>query len=657
MDEQIKPRLSRFSTWSDASLIAMLIAAAALPYLNGLLNGFVYDDQTQVLNNPYILNFHHLRQIFSSSAWSYMGQAGATNYYRPLMTFGYLLCYQVFGKVAFGYHLANLALHIAVVCVLFGVTLALFGRRSVAFLAALVFALHPIHTESVDWIAGVTDLEVTLFCLLAFWCFVKAARPGGKRAPGWILAMAVSFILALLSKEQALMLPFLAMIYEHGVREDRASTAWTQKVARYGLLWLLSAAYIAARLRALGAFAPVVYKSRVPWAQAFLSAPALAGHYVLKLFWPWYLCAFYVFHQSARVFDPRVVAGLAVLAALALAFAALWRQARAASFGIIWFLVLLAPVLNARWLAANVFAERYLYLPSVGFCWVLAFCAVRLWERWRFRRAILRRVLAVSGGVLLLLCAIRIFARNRDWRDDIRLYTRTLSQQPDAAPILNNLGTVYWAQGAADQAEREWQKAYRAQPMLVPVLDNLGLYYSKEGDYPGAVRDFERAARLNPAYAQAHLHLGLVYEKMGNHETARQQLRAAVALAPLSAEAHRELAKFYLEAGQDALAEEQFSDSVRCAPGVEAMDDLGKIYLRHNRTAEAGLEFQGALALNRFDSVAHFNLGAIAAAMGRNGVAEKEYRAGLETDPKNADALAALRKLRLEDAHGQKPQL
>ncbi|MGH9351745.1 MAG: tetratricopeptide repeat protein [Terriglobia bacterium] len=657
MDTQIKSRIGRFSTWSNVSLIAMLIAAAALPYLNGLLNGFVYDDQTQVLNNPYILNFHHLRQIFSSSAWSYMGQAGATNYYRPLMTFGYLLCYQVFGKVAFGYHLVNLVLHIAVVCALFGLTLALFGRRRIAFVAALIFALHPVHTESVDWIAGVTDLEVTLFCLLAFWFFIKAARPGGKRAAGWILAMAASFILALLSKEQALMLPLLATLYEHGVREDRAGTAWKQKAARYGLLWLLSAAYIAARVRALGAFAPVVYKSRVPWAQAFLSAPALAGHYILKLFWPWYLCAFYVFHQSTRIFDPRVVAGLAALAALGLAFAALWRQARTASFGIIWFLVMLAPVLNARWLAANVFAERYLYLPSVGFCWVIAFCAFLLWEWLRFRRASLRQILAASGALLLALCAIRIFARNRDWRDDVRLYTRTLSQQPDAAPILNNLGTVYWARGAADQAAREWQKAYRVQPTLVPVLDNLGLYYSKGGDYSRAVRDFERAVRLNPAYAQAHLHLGLAYEKMGHHEAARQQLRAAVALAPLSAEAHRDLGKFYLEAGQDLQAAEQFRESVRCAPGVEALDDLGKIYLRHNRTAEAGLEFQGALALNRFDSVAHFNLGAIAAAAGRDDAAEKEYRAGLETDPKNADALAALRKLRLKDAHEQNPQL
>ncbi|HEV2501367.1 MAG TPA: tetratricopeptide repeat protein [Terriglobia bacterium] len=657
MDEQINTRASHLSKRSDATLLAVLIAAAALPYLNGLLNGFVYDDQTQILNNPYILNFHHLHQIFTSSAWSYMGQAGITNYYRPLMTAGYLLCYQVFGKVAFGYHLVNLVLHAAVVCALFGLTLALFGRRNVAFLAALIFALHPVHTESVDWIAGVTDLEVTLFCLLAFWFFIKAARPGGKRAPGWILAMAVSFSLALLSKEQALMLPLLATVYEHAYREDKSSTAWKQKAARYGIFWLLSAAYLAARIRALGAFAPVVYKSRVPWAHAFLSAPALAGHYLWKLFWPWYLCAFYIFHPSTRFYDPRVLAGVAALIILGVAFAALWKRHRAASFGIVWFLVMLAPVLNARWLAANVFAERYLYLPSVGFCWVIAFCAVWFWERLSLRRVILRRGLAAGGVLLLLLCAIRIFTRNRDWRNDIRLYTRTLSQQPGAAPILNNLGTVYWARGEADQAAREWQLAYRAQPTLVPVLDNLGLYYSKEGDYPKAVTDFERAIRLNPAYAQAHLHLGLAYEKMGRAESAEPQLRTAVALTPSSAATHAELGKFYLAAGQDAQAEEQFRMSVECAPSVESLDDLGKIYLRHGRPADAQRAFEGALALNHFDSVAHFNLAAIAADTGKDAVAEREYRIGLETDPKNAGALESLRKLQAKNTHEQKPQL
>lgn len=654
MEAPSPSRVSGPTGWSNASLLALLIAAATLPYLNGALNGFVYDDQTQILNNPYILNLRHIRQIFATSAWSYMGRAGATNYYRPLMTLAYLFDYQAFGKVAFGYHLMNLALNAAVVVVLFGLTLALFRRRSIAFLAALAFALHPVHTESVDWIAGITDLEVTLFCLLAFWCFVKAARGDGGRSPGWILAMTVSFSLALLSKEQALMLPLLATAHEHFYRNDRDTTRWNQKATRYGIFWLLSIAYLAARIRVLGAFVPVVYKTRVPWAHALLSAPALAGHYIEKFFWPWYLCAFYVFHQSTHLLDPRVLAGGAALILFVLLFAGLWKRNHMASFGIVWFLLTLAPVLNARWLAANVFAERYLYLPSVGLCWIIACGAVWLWERPASRPAIFRPALAACGVVLLAACAVRIALRNRDWRDDVRLYTRTLAQQPNAAPILNNLGTVYWAEGQAGKAAHEWQMAYQAQPTLVPVLDNLGLYYSKEGNYAEAASDFEQALRLNPAYAQAHLHLGLTDEKMGWAKPAEQQMLAATALAPLSAQAHAELGKLYLATGRDADAEAQFRASVKCSPNVESLDSLGKLYLRQDRKAEAERAFEQAVALNRFDSVAHFSLGEIAAGEGKNEAAAKEIRAGLETDPQNPGALAALKKIR--DAHGQKPQ-
>lgn len=630
----------------NSTLVLLLIVVAALPYLNGLLNGFVYDDQTQILNNPYILNFSHLRQIFTSSAWSYLGKAGVTNYYRPVMTAGYLFCYQVFGKVAFGYHLVNLALNIAVVALLFYLALAILGRRDIAFLAALIFALLPVHTESVDWIAGVTDLEVTLFCLVAFYCFVRAARPGGGRSPAWILGMSASFSLALLSKEQALMLPLLATIFEHGCRKDGSS--FRQKAKRYGLLWLLAAAYVAARVRALGAFAPVVYKSRVAWKDAFLSAPALAGHYLWKLAWPWRLCAFYIFHPARSAFDPRCIADVAALLAFLAALVWLWRKHRAAAFGMVWFIAMLVPVLNARWLAANVFAERYLYLPSAGLCWAISFTVFYFWDRRQMREAspICRRSFAVCGVVLLFLFAVRIFLRNRDWRDDVRLYQITLAQQPGAAPILNNLGTVYWARGNTDQAAIEWIFALRSDPKLVPAMENLGLYYSKKGNYAVAAEEFERGLRLNPGYAPGHLSLGLAYSKMGDAAQAERQIFAAVALAPLNAEAHRELGKLYLKAGETSAAEEQFRESVDCAPNDESLDQLGDIYFRAGRLADARREFEQSIALNPYDSVAHFGLGAIAQKTGRNDIAERELHAGLETDPRNKKALDELAKLK-----------
>ena len=130
---------------------------SALPEYSA--NAFVYDDRQQVLENPYIHSFRYLGRIFGSTVWTFEGAQGASNYYRPLMTFAYLLAYKAFGLIPFGFHLMNLALHIAVVLLVFAVAERLFRDRLLSLIAAGLFALHPIHTESVAWIAAITDLS------------------------------------------------------------------------------------------------------------------------------------------------------------------------------------------------------------------------------------------------------------------------------------------------------------------------------------------------------------------------------------------------------------------------------------------------------------------------------------------------------------------
>src|SRR5208337_4106222 len=333
-----------------ALVITLLVACATLPYLNILVNGFVYDDDTQVVKNPYVRSFRYLKAIFTTNVWSFAG-ATATNLYRPMMTLGYLVCYKLFGIRAYGFHLVSLLLHILVVCLVFVLTERLTGDRVCAFVAGALFALHPVHTESVAWIAAVTDLELTFFYLLTFGFFLAVARPGGGRSQPTLAAMGVAFVLALLSKEQAMTLPALATVYEHFYREDRSETSFSQKLARYGVLWLVGVAYVLFRIHFLGALAPREQLPDLTPRQIALSVMALIGQYVGKLLWPVRLCVFYVFHASKSLFDLRVVAGLLVLLAFAALFLACWRSrernVRFASFGIVWYFATLAPVLNA----------------------------------------------------------------------------------------------------------------------------------------------------------------------------------------------------------------------------------------------------------------------------------------------------------------------
>lgn len=142
----------------DLATFLILFLLAFLPYSNIFLNQFVYDDGFQVVENPYAHSFKYLRQIFTTTVWSFQGAQGVTNYYRPMMTFGYLLTYKIAGLVPFGFHLVNILLEAIAVWLVFAILRRLSGVR-VAFVAAGLFALHPIHTEAVDWIAAVTDLE------------------------------------------------------------------------------------------------------------------------------------------------------------------------------------------------------------------------------------------------------------------------------------------------------------------------------------------------------------------------------------------------------------------------------------------------------------------------------------------------------------------
>ncbi len=634
------------AAWSEVTLLVLLILCAVLPYTNILFNSFVYDDNTQVLNNPYVQSFRHLREIFTTTVWSYIGAQGVTNYYRPMMTFGYLLCHQFFGPLAYGFHLASVLLHAATVCVLFLVTLQMYGDRRAAFVAAGLFALHPVHTESVAWVAAVTDLELTFFYLLTFGCFLRVARPAGGRSGPAQLATVSSFLLTLLSKEQALTLPVLATIYEHFYRDDRAATTWLQKLARYVLLWMLAIAYLLFRIRFFGALAPVLQISDLTWYQTLLSAVALVGQYFWKLLWPAELCAFYVFRRSASLLDPRVLAGLGVLLLAAVIVGALWRRARTASFGLVWLVVTLGPVLNPRWMAANVFTERYLYLPSVGFCWLAAWGCVRLWEKSAEGRPVWRKALLGALGLVAALYATRIVTRNRDWHDDVRLYTKTLAVAPNAYHIRNNLGTVYWRQGRVEAAQREWLEALRLAPRNAIILNNLGLAETTQKHYAEAVEYLQRAMRLKPNYTEPHLKLGTAYEEMGRRAEAELQLRAAVALSPLNVEARNRLGKLYFEAGRLGEAEEQFQRSVESAANWTAYDGLGDVYLRRGERGRAAQAFRDALALNPFDSHARFSLGELYAADGRIAEAIREYQAGLETDPANTQARAALETLR-----------
>lgn len=489
-----------------------------------------------------------------------------------------------------------------------------------------------------------TDLEMTFFYVLTFWCFLRAGELRGGRRLWMQVAMTASFLLAIFSKEQALTLPLLAAIYDQFYREGRAAIARTEKFLRQGPLWLVFLGYILMRVRLLGAVAHSTGLHQLTTQETLFSGLALMGQYLAKLFWPAHLSAFYVFQASTGLFQARVLAGLVALALCAMVFVALWNRARPASFGILWLLVTLLPVLNANWLGAYVFAERYFYLPSVGFCLVAGWAGAALWRSAAGHQTVFWR--ATAACLLAGLCVLRIVTRVPDWRDDITLFTRSLAAEPNDYRLHDALGIAYWIRGKSEGAEREWRETLRLEPNSVQTLDSLGALEAQQQRFDQAIPLLEQALRLDPNNANAHLDLGAVYAETGKLDRAEEHFRAAVLLSPMNFNAHNLLGKLYFDSKRLAEAEQQFRQSLQCEPNLAALDHLGYIYVQWGDRDRAEKAFVTALTMNSTDSHAHFNLGLIYAATGRNAQAVEELQAALAADPNNPEIRSALEKLR-----------
>jgi Tfp pilus assembly protein PilF len=257
----------------------------------------------------------------------------------------------------------------------------------------------------------------------------------------------------------------------------------------------------------------------------------------------------------------------------------------------------------------------------------------------------MRRAIAISVGVVACLYAVRTVERNRDWRSDEVLYRKTLEAQPDAQVIHINLGVDYSEHDDWSAAEREWILALGPGRPSAVTLTNLGLVRMKQERYGEAADLFDQAIALRPTYMSPYEHFAEMYAEMGRFADADKQFQKAVSLAPLDINARNKYGHFLLQQGRASEAREQFARSAEADSNADAYDNLGDLDLAAGDLHKARSDYQAALALNDIDNRAYFGLAMLDEQQGRIADAVREYRAGLETDPRNAVALAAVQRL------------
>jgi protein O-mannosyl-transferase len=631
----------------DPLLYAFLFVVGLVPFLNTLAFGFAYDDDQQIVINPYMHSFHYLKQILTTPVWSFKYANIPTNYYRPLMSLEYFVLYQAYGPLPYIYHLASVVLHAAVVVLLFAVTRRLFRSTPIALVTAILFAVHPIHTESVAWIADVVDLQLAAFLLLAFWFYLDLGDSTGREWRTYT-AMSIFFGLAIFAKEPAVAFPVVVTFYEHVCRADRTQTRWAQKLKRYAPFWLMTGFYLGCRVVLMGGLVPRVRRASLPWGQTILSSFSLFNEYMNKLIWPGHAALFDTFHPSVSVTDWQVLCGAAWALFLCIFAAYFWRRNPTLVFAGVWTVAILSVALNARWMATNVFAERYLYVPSIGFCWIVASGVVAIWNAgFATNSKSVRIALAGAFVVLAAVLTAETAVRDRDWRDDFSLFTAAVARNPGDADLRANLGVVFWGTHKRDDAIWQWRYALSQNPDGLWALNNLAMAYNEQEKYEEAIPFLRRAIELRPNFADAHLNYAEALSGMGDATAAEAQYQSAIADSPLAWYFRNRYGEYLFKAGRVDEAEVQYQLSFNTVANSEALDKLGDIAIQDGNTSSAELHFREAIRLEPYDAHAHYELVIIYGNSGRVAEALHEYQLAQQTDS-GTDQLGQAAKILIE---------
>lgn len=498
------------SGWNRTYLVSgVFVVLILLFYGNTLANGFVHDDIGQVVQNTYVHSLQYLPKVFTGCIWeSALGSCAM--YYRPMQSLSYLISYQISSSPWF-FHLVNL-IYLWIAGVLaFLLVRKITSNFLAALLTGLVFLIHPINSETVNWISVVPELTSTIFLLLAT-IFYISHRP---------MFAAVFYFLAMMSKEPAVLLPALFVFYDIWIEKISPKKFFQiAELRRYlpflGVLFL----YLAMRFKVLGGIVQGSdYYGIFTLSERFHAFVTLFGQYIAKLFFPHPLLFYYYpFEKSANFLSWQFLSSLAILLAFLAAFVLVLKKGKPiAGFFLLWIALFLSPVLiflNA--VGENIFSERYLFTPSLGFAFFISLGLV-----WLLSRNIFKKQWYIVLGVFLVVVWMVVYPRNKIFHDDMMLYAATVKQNPDASSIRRNLAVEFTQAGRFEEALQELQEILRRNSQwrdIDMVYNNLGDVYHKMGDLDQALASYEKFAQVaEPTNFSPSNNIGAVLFEKGQY--------------------------------------------------------------------------------------------------------------------------------------------
>jgi tetratricopeptide (TPR) repeat protein len=506
--------------------ICLLLGAAVLVvYAQVREFGFVnYDDPSYVYENE------HVRSGVTWPGVRWALTSGMESNWLPLTRLSHMLDCHLFGLAPGAHHAVNVLLHLANSLLLFGVLRTMTGATWRSAWVAGVFAVHPVHAESVAWVSERKDVLSTLLGLLSLWGYVRYTRaPSRARYALSLLAFAGS----LLAKQMLVTLPLLFLLLDlwplgrltpagrpgASAPRSRRAALLTEKIP----FILVAVAAGGAALAAQWAGGSVLSTAARPMTARLANAVMSYVRYVGHLLWPADLTFFYPYHPW-----PTWQATAAAALLLAITSAGLWlaRRRPYVLVGWSWYLLTLLPVIGLVQVGDQALADRYTYFPSIGLCIVAAWGACDLLGQWRFARL----ALASAGALTVLVAAAAGARQTGTWRDSRTLLTRALAVTPDNHIAHNNLGFELEKEGRLDEAMAHYAVALRLAPDDPKPRNNLGRALATRGDLAGAIEQYTIAVQLRPRFADAQQSLADALAQSGQMAAAVAHYRAAADL-------------------------------------------------------------------------------------------------------------------------------
>ena len=639
--------------------LALVIVTAAVYWQVGGFDFVRYDDDRYITENPIVgkgLSMEGIRWAFSSFEQSN---------WHPLTWLSHMLDVQGFGLDAGRHHQVNLLFHILNTLILFFILQRMTGALWKSGFVAALFALHPLHVESVAWIAERKDVLSAFFFLLALLAYERYAR---RQSPWGYLLVVVLFALGLLSKPMVVTLPFVLLLLdfwplERFRSEFRGGDASADNTAGTGMislikanrslflekipLFALSAASCTVTLIAQQSAMKAL--EVVPLDFRILNAMVAYTEYLYRCFVPVDLAVLYPYPGS--IVPWKVLVSAAVLIAVT-ALVVLRRKTPALRVGWFWYLGTLVPVIGLVQVGVQATADRYTYLPFIGLFILLTWLVDDLSARMPHRKAVL-----ASAAVLLLAgLSAGTVSQTGYWMNSETLFEHTLQTTKENYVIHCNLGAYLAGQGRVDDAIRHYNEALRIKPDDGDTHYNLANVLSRQAKCPEAIAHYREAVKNAPDSIMARNNMAVCLIQTGDRQAAIEQFQEILRLKPEFEPARRNLAMLLAakETMKRAAVAGRVSEGAEGGSLKEQMR-LGQEAVKRGDLDNAIIHFRGAVRIDPDNPGAHVGLGLALAYKGEIDEAIRHFRVALKRDPENAEVqnslgVALMQKGQLDEA-------